>query len=272
MENESVNEPPVEQVDPGVNLEYISQQSNPTSSPNKFPLPLIIGGVVVLFLFLLIILVSLISGGSKKNTQVKISPTVKQTAKITPKTVTPTEEVSEPTITKTKVIQELVVDNDSKGIVLSPTVKIEKIMTLTSSAFKNNELLPQEYSCNGEDINPPLAIGNIPAETKSLAIIVKDLDANNFAHWLVWNLSPTTKEIPQGAVLKEAMEGLNDFEEPGYKGPCPPQKETHSYVFTVYALKSELILDAQSKLKDLEGIISNKIITKAELIGKYRVE
>ena len=286
MENEVAGDPPIEQVDPAVNLDYINQQSTGQSSPlNGLPKGMIVIGIIVFVLFILIIIVGLMASSSKKSTSSKLTPTAKKSIQLSPtvNSLIPTESNEEeikPTV-KMKVIQEIIVG--SNGTIVTPTVitikqqptptvKIVESMTLASSAFNNGDNIPIRYSCRGDDINPPLTIGNIPKAAKSLVIIVDDLDANNFAHWLVWNINPATKEIKEGFVSSEAMEGTNDFEKAGYKGPCPPDGETHNYRFTVYALDNQIILDSESKLSQLTEIISNRIINKAELKAKFRLE
>jgi len=137
-----------------------------------------------------------------------------------------------------------------------------------SPAFENNKLIPSKYTCDGEDVSPPLTIEGIPEKTKSLALIMEDPDApaGLFIHWLVWNI-PLTDEIQENSV--PGTEGLNTNKKNSYHGPCPPGG-THRYYFKVYALDTPLNLGALSEKKVLENAMQNHILAQGELIGLYR--
>ncbi|MBD3328845.1 YbhB/YbcL family Raf kinase inhibitor-like protein, partial [Candidatus Peregrinibacteria bacterium] len=124
--------------------------------------------------------------------------------------------------------------------------------------------------CNGADISPPLKFEDIPDGTSTLALIVDDPDApaGTFVHWVVWNINPTTMEIPENSVPAEAAEGTTDFNKTGWGGPCPPDKE-HRYYFKLYALDTELKLPETTTKKDLETAMEKHILAKAELMGRY---
>lgn len=136
-----------------------------------------------------------------------------------------------------------------------------------SSAFASNGSIPGKYTCNGQNINPPLEFGGIPEEAESLVLIVDDPDAptKTFTHWIVWNIEPVAK-IEEDSI--PGVEGLNDFKEIGYGGPCPPSG-THRYFFRVYALDKNLDLKAGAGRKDLEKEMIGHIIAEGELMGKY---
>lgn len=144
-------------------------------------------------------------------------------------------------------------------------------MTIESSAFRNNELIPSKYTCDGDNINPPLDIKGAPKGTKSLVFIVDDPDApgGTWVHWTVWNISPDTAEIAEGSSPVEGVEGETDFGRPGYGGPCPPSG-AHRYFFKVYALDGSLNLSPQARKPALERAMAGHILDKAELIGLYR--
>jgi Raf kinase inhibitor-like YbhB/YbcL family protein len=146
-----------------------------------------------------------------------------------------------------------------------------KGLQIVSPAFKYNELIPKKYTCDGKDVNPPLLIENIPSEAKSLALIVDDPDApvGTWVHWVVWNISPGTREIKEDSVPKGAQQGMNDFRKNDYGGPCPPSG-THRYFFKLYALDTVLNLGSKAKKSDLEGAMKGHILEKAELVGLYR--
>jgi len=144
-------------------------------------------------------------------------------------------------------------------------------MIIRSPSFQNNGLIPLKYTCDGEDINPPLEIGGVPESAKSLALIVDDPDApmGTWVHWVVWNISPETKQIEEGMVPEGVMEGMTDFGRAGYGGPCPPSG-THRYFFKLYALDTELNLDNSATKEDVEEAMKGHILDSAVLIGLYK--
>jgi Raf kinase inhibitor-like YbhB/YbcL family protein len=143
-----------------------------------------------------------------------------------------------------------------------------KELTVKSPAFENNKLIPSKYTCDGEEVSPPLTVEGIPEKTKSLALIMEDPDApaGLFIHWLVWNIPPTN-EIQENSV--PGTEGLNTNKKNCYHGPCPPGG-THRYYFKVYALGTHLNLGAFSDKEVLENAMQNHILAHGELIGLYR--
>ncbi|MCW4033224.1 MAG: YbhB/YbcL family Raf kinase inhibitor-like protein [Candidatus Bathyarchaeota archaeon] len=140
-------------------------------------------------------------------------------------------------------------------------------LIITSPAFQNNGPIPKKYTCDGEDINPPLRIEKIPEESRSLVIIFDDPDApmGTWVHWVVWNISPT-EGIKEDSV--SGVEGINDFNRHAYGGPCPPSG-THRYFFKIYALDDELGLDPNSRKEDILKAIEGHILAKGEIIGLY---
>ena len=136
-----------------------------------------------------------------------------------------------------------------------------------SSAFESNSSIPRKYTCNAENINPPLEFEGIPKEAKSLALIIEDSDApmKVFTHWIVWNIAPIAK-IDEDSM--PGIEGINDFRKIGYGGPCPPSG-THRYFFRVYALDKQLGIKAGTSRKKLESEMKGHIVAKGELMGKY---
>jgi Raf kinase inhibitor-like YbhB/YbcL family protein len=144
----------------------------------------------------------------------------------------------------------------------------ENGMKVYSTAFSHNGHIPPRYTCEGENINPPLEIGNIPEEAKTLAIIVEDHDASksNFVHWLVWNISPNEAIAEKS---NPGISGTNDFGKTGYGGPCPPSG-SHRYFFTVFALDIGLDLLIGADKNDLMDAMRGHIVDKAELMGHYQ--
>lgn len=141
-------------------------------------------------------------------------------------------------------------------------------MILTSPCFNNNQKIPQNYTCSGEDVNPELHIEDIPKEAKSLVLIVDDPDApsGNWVHWIVWN-------VPIINLIKEnscpGIVGVNDFRKNSYNGPCPPSG-THRYYFKVYALDIKLDLSKNSSKKEVLNAMKNNVLAEASIVGLYQ--
>src|SRR5947207_13423456 len=116
-------------------------------------------------------------------------------------------------------------------------------MKITSSAFQQGGNIPSKFTCDGPNTSPALQISGIPAEAKTLVLIVDDPDAPSelFTHWVVWNIDPRTSDIAEGSAPAKGMQGKNDFGKSGYGGPCPPSG-THRYYFKIFALDGELAL------------------------------
>ena len=153
-------------------------------------------------------------------------------------------------------------------------------LTLSSSAFASHGEIPRRHTCDGDDRSPTLAWRGVPAEAKSLVLIVDDPDAPNpaaprmtWVHWLVYNLPPSSAGLAEGvaaATLPEgALQGMNDWKRPGYGGPCPPIGR-HRYFHKLYALDTMLPdLKSPDKAK-LEAAMYGHVIASAELIGTYQ--
>jgi Raf kinase inhibitor-like YbhB/YbcL family protein len=143
-------------------------------------------------------------------------------------------------------------------------------LKISSKAFNNNNNIPAKYSCEGEQISPPLSIAGIPSGAKSLAIIVHDPDApmkGGFTHWVVWNIDPATKEIPED--FKGGEQGWNGAKKTGYTGMCPPSG-THHYHFRVYALDTKLDLNKETGKDELEKSMKGHILAQGDLVGLYK--
>lgn len=144
-------------------------------------------------------------------------------------------------------------------------------MRVTSTAFKEGEMIPVIYTCKGKDINPPIQIADIPKETKSLALILEDPDApmGTWVHWVMWNISPATREIAENSVPAGAVQGKNSWGKKEYGGPCPPSG-VHRYFIKVYALDTLLTLSPSSREKDLEKAMQGHVITEGQLMGRAK--
>jgi Raf kinase inhibitor-like YbhB/YbcL family protein len=137
------------------------------------------------------------------------------------------------------------------------------VLIVSSSAFPDGGPMPSDYTCDGHNTAPPLAISAPPAATKTLAVIVDDLDAPlGFAHWLAFNLPP---QSPLGV----GIQGKNDFDTLGYTGPCPPSG-THRYRFRVYALDTALSLTAGATRSELVAAGTGHALAEGTLTGRYR--
>ena len=143
-------------------------------------------------------------------------------------------------------------------------------MKILSSGFPEDEYIPKKYSCEGDNISPPLTFNGMPRGTKSLALIMEDPDApsGTFDHWIVWNIPPETEELPEDADLP--LLGVNSKKETAYMGPCPPPGKPHRYFFKLYALDKMLDLKAGSNKSALQKAMDGHILEEAELIGLYK--
>ncbi|HYV93594.1 MAG TPA: YbhB/YbcL family Raf kinase inhibitor-like protein [Chitinophagales bacterium] len=151
------------------------------------------------------------------------------------------------------------------AILVAALVKVS--LTVSSTAFQNNGMIPSKFTCDGANINPPLKIAGLPADAKSMAIILDDPDAPNgtFVHWVIWNIKPMDMIAENSA---PGVQGKNGTGKMGYFGPCPPTG-THHYHFKVYALDATLDLQEGADKKALETAMSTHIVGYGELIGTY---
>jgi Raf kinase inhibitor-like YbhB/YbcL family protein len=147
--------------------------------------------------------------------------------------------------------------------------------TLESSAFKNQGEIPAKYTCEGQDISPPLRWKGAPAGTKSFAIIVDDPEAPGpaapWVHWILYNIPADVASLPEDihAPPKGAHEGLNDWKASGYRGPCPPIGR-HHYHHKIYALDTMLPDLEKSTKADLERAMKGHILGEADLVATYQ--
>jgi Raf kinase inhibitor-like YbhB/YbcL family protein len=147
---------------------------------------------------------------------------------------------------------------------------------LTSTAFKEGEPIPHQYTCVGVNVSPSLEWSGVPKSAKTLVIIADDPDApsGTWVHWVLYNLPadnigmvenlPATDELKAGG-----FQGKNDFGRIGYGGPCPPSG-THRYFFKIYALDNELPLKAGATKADVEKAMEGHVVAQGQLMGTYR--
>lgn len=153
-------------------------------------------------------------------------------------------------------------------------------LTLTSAAFEHGQPIPRRYTCEGDDISPPLEWAGVPAGTKSLALIVDDPDAPDpaapkrvWTHWVLANLPADCTGLAEGLggadLPAGTIEGLNDWKKLGYGGPCPPVGQ-HRYFFRLYALDRTLEHLDRPTRSELEHAMKGHVLQQAELIGAYK--
>jgi len=145
------------------------------------------------------------------------------------------------------------------------------MITITSPAFQNEGIIPDVFSCKGQNINPKLSIAEVPNEAKSLVLIVHDPDApveGGFTHWVVFNIRPETKTIAQNSVPTGAVQGNNGSGKAAYTGPCPPSG-THRYYFKIYALDTELSLEQGATKDQVEKAMQGHTLDEGELMGRF---
>lgn len=155
---------------------------------------------------------------------------------------------------------------------------------ITSSVLPEGEHIPNQYTCNStdkgddKDVSPPLQWSDAPPSTKSFALIFEDPDAigGTFVHWVVYNIPSNVNEFEEaipttGVLANGAKQGINDFGNLGYGGPCPPPAgKIHTWIFTLYAIDIEVTLDPGATKAELMNLISNHILAEGTLERQYR--
>jgi len=143
-------------------------------------------------------------------------------------------------------------------------------ITLTSSAFKNGGNIPIKYTCDGDDITPPLSFNNIPNSTKSLVLILDDPDApgETWVHWIVFNIPADITEFKEDVGPRYYI-GKNSWGNIAYGGPCPSIGEEHRYYFRLYALDTELNLFDGASRQEIDDAMAGHILGQTSLMGKY---
>ncbi len=149
-------------------------------------------------------------------------------------------------------------------------------LELTSSAFKENQMIPSKYTCDGINISPPLSWIGTPNGTKSWALICDDPDApaKTWVHWVIYNINSSISQLTEHLPMKDtlqngAFQGINDFGHYGYGGPCPPSG-THHYRFTLYAVDAKLNLKAGASKAQLLKALDGHIIAETKLTALYK--
>ena len=147
-------------------------------------------------------------------------------------------------------------------------------LAVLSAAFAMGAAIPDRYACG--PCSPPLSWSEPPAGTQSLAILCDDPDApaGDWVHWVVFNLAPDVRALPENvarnaALPGDAVQGVNDYDRVGYDGPCPPPGRPHRYHFKVFALDARLALDTGACKADLMKAMSGHVLAQGELVGTY---
>jgi len=150
-------------------------------------------------------------------------------------------------------------------------------LSLTSTAFEDGGNIPAKYTCDGEDISPPLEWGEPPEGTRAFALILDDPDAPSgvFTHWVMFNIPPDSRRLEEAIpahsqLASGARQGKNSSGQTGYGGPCPPSGRPHHYQFNLYALDQPLDLKAGVSKKETTGAMRGHILAQGRLTGIYR--
>ncbi len=141
---------------------------------------------------------------------------------------------------------------------------------ITSTAFSEGNTIPRIYTCDDQNVSPPLAWTGVPTGTISLALSMDDPDApsGTWVHWVLYNLPPDTSSLKQG-VTGMGIDGKNDFGKLSYGGPCPPKGSNHRYLIKLYALDIKLDLKAGASKAQVESAMRGHILAQGQLMGKY---
>jgi len=154
----------------------------------------------------------------------------------------------------------------------TPAFTPTQTLSLSSSAFQEAGSIPANYTCSGQNVSPPLNWSTSPQGTQTFALIVVDLDAGGFTHWVLFNLPFDIRELqeaisPQGQLPSGALEGKNGFGKTGYGGPCPPSGRSHQYEFTLYAVNQSLNLTAGASQNQVLEAMQGHILAEGQLMG-----
>ncbi len=141
---------------------------------------------------------------------------------------------------------------------------------ITSSAYSEGDNIPRIYTCDDQNVSPPLAWTEVPTTTVSLALVMDDPDApsGTWVHWVLYNLPPDTTSLKQDQTGL-GTDGKNDFNRLGYGGPCPPRNSTHRYYIKLYALDTRLDLKSGATKAQVESAMRGHILAQGTLMGRY---
>ena len=153
-------------------------------------------------------------------------------------------------------------------------LSVSYALDIESNAFKDGEYIPVKYTCQGQNLSPQLEWSDIPKGVKTFALICDDPDApyGTWIHWVVYNIPPDVTYLEENAssLNDVIIQGINDFRQTGYGGPCPPRGKPHRYFFKLYALSDVLSLEPGATKSELIKAMSGYIIAQAKLVGLYK--
>jgi Raf kinase inhibitor-like YbhB/YbcL family protein len=159
----------------------------------------------------------------------------------------------------------------------TPAKEGETALSLSSIAFTEGNTIPVKYTCDGQNISPPLEWSDPPQQTQAFTLIVDDPDApiGTFAHWVIFNIPADSRKLTEGIPAQAqlpsgAQQGENDFGEIGYGGPCPPTGRAHRYQFALYALDQPLDLEAGISRGQLLNAMQSHVLAQGYLSGVYQ--
>lgn len=163
-------------------------------------------------------------------------------------------------------------EEDSETDITTNETSTMDTITLSSNAFEHGGTIPNTFTCDGENISPPLSWSGVPEEAQSLVLIMDDPDAVKPAghvwdHWVVFNIPTTLTAVSEGEE-PQGTHGITSSNTKEYGGPCPPDGE-HRYFFKLYALDTNLDLQEGATKKDVEEAMEGYILAKGELMGRY---
>ena len=148
---------------------------------------------------------------------------------------------------------------------------------MTSSAFRDGGDIPSRYTCDGENVSPPLRWDGAPSDTRTFALIADDPDApgGTWVHWVLYNIPGGITELAEAGSVGEAtsegaLNGTNDFKQLGYGAPCPPPGRPHRYFFKLYALDAQVDLEAGATEESLLSAMEGHVVGEAQVVGKYQ--
>jgi Raf kinase inhibitor-like YbhB/YbcL family protein len=176
--------------------------------------------------------------------------------------------------TLTLIMLTLAACDGSKEKTLLETPPIPSL-SLNSTAFQDTGSIPVKYTCSGQNVSPPLSWGTPPQGTQTFALVMLDLDAGGFTHWVLFNLPSDISELqeaisPQGQLPAGAFEGKNSFGKIGYGGPCPPSGRSHRYEFAFYAIDQSLDLKAGASKDQVLEAMQGHVLAVGKLTSTYQ--
>jgi len=145
------------------------------------------------------------------------------------------------------------------------------VITVRSTAFDAGQPIPRKYTCDGDEVSPPLAWSGVSYDAQALALVVDDPDApgGTYVHWVVANIDPMSGGVEEGATPDAGMQIVNSSGDTSYAGPCPPSG-THHYRFTVYELSHRVDVTADSSLDEVFAAIDDVSVGEGTLTGTYQ--